>query len=142
LLKGAGIGDLPPIVQPQLVREGQLIEVMPKWRFRTVNLWLVHLGNRFTQRSVRVFTEFATKMAPKLFPDLPTWHHGSEVFIVMLSPRYEQNELAPGRAPSPSWRITSGPALAIVRVDRLGEYYRVILRHPHIYMFDFGQDRT
>ena len=72
LLTGAGIGDLPPNVQPQLVREGQLIEVMPKWRFRTVNLWLVHLGNRFTQRSVRVFQEFATKMAPKLFPDLPT----------------------------------------------------------------------
>jgi DNA-binding transcriptional LysR family regulator len=46
LLKGAGIGDLPPIVQPQLLRDRQLIEVMPKWRLRTVNLWLVHLGNR------------------------------------------------------------------------------------------------
>src|SRR5712672_3128347 len=55
LLTGGGIGDLPPIVQPQLLRDGRLIEVMPKWRLRTVNLWLVHLGNRFTQRSVRVF---------------------------------------------------------------------------------------
>jgi DNA-binding transcriptional LysR family regulator len=72
LLTGAGIGDLPPIVQPQLLRDGQLIEVMPKWRLRTVNLWLVHLGNRLTQRSVRVFKEFAAQMAPKLFPNLPT----------------------------------------------------------------------
>jgi len=72
LLTGTGIGDLPPIVQPQLLRDGQLIEVMPKWRLRTVNLWLVHLGNRFTRRSVRVFKEFAAQVAPKLFPDLPT----------------------------------------------------------------------
>ena len=72
LLTGAGIGDLPPIVQPQLLRDGQLIEVIPKWRLRTVHLWLVHLGNRFTQHSVRVFKEFAAQMAPELFPDLPT----------------------------------------------------------------------
>jgi DNA-binding transcriptional LysR family regulator len=71
LLRGVGIGDLPPIVQPRLLREGQLIEVMPKWRLRTVNLWLVHLGSRFTRRSVRVFKEFAAQMVPKLFPDLP-----------------------------------------------------------------------
>jgi DNA-binding transcriptional LysR family regulator len=72
LLTGVGIGDLPPIVQPQLLRDGQLIEVMPKWRLRTVNLWLVHLGNRFPQRSVRVFKEFAAQMVPQLFPGLPT----------------------------------------------------------------------
>lgn len=72
LLASAGIGDLPPIVQPQLLREGRLVEIMPKWRFRTFNLWLVHLGNRYTPRSVRLFKEFATQMAPTLFPDLPT----------------------------------------------------------------------
>lgn len=72
LLSGEGIGDLPPIVQPQLLRDGHLSEVMPNWRLRTVNLWLVHLGNRFTRRSVRVFKEFAAQMTPKLFPNLPT----------------------------------------------------------------------
>jgi DNA-binding transcriptional LysR family regulator len=71
LLAGAGISDLPPIVQPQLLRDGQLVELMPKWRLRTVNLWLVHLGNRFSQRSVRVFKEFAAQAVPRLFPDLP-----------------------------------------------------------------------
>jgi DNA-binding transcriptional LysR family regulator len=72
LLAGAGIGDLPPIVQPQLLRERRLVEVMPKWRFRALHLWLVHLGNRYTSRSLRVFKEFAIQLAPKLFPDLPT----------------------------------------------------------------------
>ena len=30
LLAGAGIGDLPPVVEPHLLREGRLVEVMPK----------------------------------------------------------------------------------------------------------------
>jgi DNA-binding transcriptional LysR family regulator len=72
LLAGAGIGDLPPLVQPELLRDGRLVEVMPKWRFRIFNLSLVHLGNRYIPRPVRVFKEFAAQMAPTLFPTLPT----------------------------------------------------------------------
>ena len=72
LLAGAGIGDLPPIVQPELLREGRLVEVMPNWRFRIFHLWMVHLGNRYIPRPVRVFKDFAAQMAPKLFPRLPT----------------------------------------------------------------------
>jgi DNA-binding transcriptional LysR family regulator len=72
LLAGGGIGDLPPIVQPELLREGRLVEVMPKWRFRTQDLSLVHLGNRHVPRAVRLFKEFATKMVPTLFQNLPT----------------------------------------------------------------------
>jgi DNA-binding transcriptional LysR family regulator len=30
LLAGAGIGDLPPVVQPELIRDGRLVEVMPE----------------------------------------------------------------------------------------------------------------
>src|SRR5258708_8650741 len=72
LLAGAGIGDLPPIVQPELLRDGRLVEVMPNWRFRTANLSVVHPGKRYTPRQVRVFKEFAAQMAPTLFPILPT----------------------------------------------------------------------
>ena len=71
LLAANGIGDLPPIVQPHLLREGRLVEVMPKWHFRTFHLSVVHLGNRYIPQSVRVFKEFATQMAPTLFPSLP-----------------------------------------------------------------------
>jgi DNA-binding transcriptional LysR family regulator len=72
LLAGTGIGDLPPLVQPELLREGQLVEVMPKWHFRIRHLWLVYLSNRCLARPVRVFKEFAAQMAPKLFPALPS----------------------------------------------------------------------
>jgi DNA-binding transcriptional LysR family regulator len=72
LLAAGGIGDLPPVVQPELIRDGRLIEVMPQWRFRTQDLSLVHLSNRNMPRPVRLFKEFATRMAPTLFQDLPT----------------------------------------------------------------------
>jgi DNA-binding transcriptional LysR family regulator len=71
LLAGAGIGDLPPVVRPDLLRDGLLVEVMPKWRFPTFDLSLVHLGNRHIPRPVRVFIEVAVQMAPALFPSLP-----------------------------------------------------------------------
>src|SRR5262249_61086661 len=72
LLASAGIGDLPPLVQPDLMRDGRLVEVMPKWRFRSQDLSLVHLGNRHTPGPVRLFKEFAARMVPTLFQDLPT----------------------------------------------------------------------
>ena len=72
LLDGAGIGDLPPVVSPGLLSTGRLVEVMPKWRFRTFHLTLVHLGRRHIPRPVQVFKEFAARMAPPLFPTLPT----------------------------------------------------------------------
>ncbi len=72
LLAGGGIGELPPVVQPDLVRTGRLVEVMPDWHFRTFDLSLVHLGNRHIPKPCRLFKEFATQMAPTLFPALPT----------------------------------------------------------------------
>jgi DNA-binding transcriptional LysR family regulator len=71
LLAGGGIGDLPPVVQPNLIREGRLVEVMPDWRFRSFDLSLVHLGNRHISKPCRIFKDFAMQMAPTLFPDLP-----------------------------------------------------------------------
>jgi DNA-binding transcriptional LysR family regulator len=72
LVAGGGIGELPPVVQPELVRQGRLVEVMPDWRFRSFDLSLVHLGNRHISKPCRLFKEFATQMAPTLFPSLPT----------------------------------------------------------------------
>jgi DNA-binding transcriptional LysR family regulator len=71
LLAGGGIGDLPPVVQPELMRDGRLVEVMPQWRFRAQDLSLVHLSNRNMPRSVWLFKEFAGRMAPTLFHNLP-----------------------------------------------------------------------
>jgi DNA-binding transcriptional LysR family regulator len=72
LAAGAGIGDLPPVVQPRLIREGRLVEVIPDWRFRTYDLSLVQIGNRHITKPCRLFKDLAVQMAPSLFPDLPT----------------------------------------------------------------------
>ena len=72
LVSGGGIGELPAIVSPWHIQEGRLVEVMPQWRFRTVDLSAVHLGNRHIPRAVRLFKEFAANMAPKLFGNLPS----------------------------------------------------------------------
>lgn len=72
LLAGTGIGELPPIVQPELLRDGRLVEVMPQWHLPIFNLSLCHLGNRYLPRPVRVFKEFAAQMASAMFPALPT----------------------------------------------------------------------
>src|SRR6516164_8598105 len=71
LLAGAGVGDFPPIVQPDLLRSRRLVEVMPKWHFPIFHLSLVHLGNRYTPRPVRVFKEFAVEKVRSMFPHLP-----------------------------------------------------------------------
>jgi len=71
LVSGAGIGDLPPIVCPEDLESGALVEVMPKWRFRPVDVSVVHLSNRHIPRVVRLFKEFAAQMAPTLFDQLP-----------------------------------------------------------------------
>jgi DNA-binding transcriptional LysR family regulator len=72
LVAGAGIGELPPIVQPELMQQGQLVEVMPNWHLRFFNLSLVHLSNRYIPRAVRVFKDFSAETVSMLFPKLPT----------------------------------------------------------------------
>jgi DNA-binding transcriptional LysR family regulator len=72
LVAGAGIGELPPIVQPELMQQGQLVEVMPNWHLRLFDLSLVHLSNRYIPRAVRVFKDFAAETVPTMFPKLPT----------------------------------------------------------------------
>jgi hypothetical protein len=49
------------------MRGGRLVEVMPKWPFRSQDLSLVHLGSRNTPRPVRLCKEFAARMVPTLF---------------------------------------------------------------------------
>ena len=72
LLAGAGIGELPPIVKPNLIRKGLLVEVMPQWHLPLFDLTIAHPRTGHLPRQVLVFKEFATQMVPKLFPTLPT----------------------------------------------------------------------
>ena len=72
LLAGGGIGDLPPIVQPELMREGRLVEVMPDWHLPVFDLVILHPATRYQSRAVRLFKEFASRMLGELFPELAT----------------------------------------------------------------------
>jgi DNA-binding transcriptional LysR family regulator len=71
LLAGKGIGELPPIAQPELLRKGLLVEVMPDWHLPVFNLVIAHARRGHIPRQVRVFKEFATQMVPQLFSSLP-----------------------------------------------------------------------
>jgi DNA-binding transcriptional LysR family regulator len=69
---GVGIGEVPPVVQPEHLRDGRLIEVLPDWRWPVFELKIVYLGSRYVTRAVRAFIDVAADLAPKLFPELPT----------------------------------------------------------------------
>jgi DNA-binding transcriptional LysR family regulator len=68
---GTGVGDLPPIVRPDLMASGKLVELMPDWRLKTETLSMVRLGSRHVPKALRVFIDFATKRAQQLFANLP-----------------------------------------------------------------------
>ena len=71
LVEGVGIGELPPVFLPGLSRQGKLVEVMPKWHFRTFDLWLLHLTNRHLSQAVRAFRDYAVEHTRLMFPQLP-----------------------------------------------------------------------
>lgn len=71
IVAGVGIGELPPVVLPGISRKRELVEVMPDWRFRTFDLWLLHMANRHLSRAVRAFKDFAAEKTSRLFPQLP-----------------------------------------------------------------------
>jgi len=72
LVDGTGIGDLPPIVRPDLMSSGKLVELIPGWKLKSETLSLVRLGNRHVPKALRIFMEFATTRVRQMFPDLPT----------------------------------------------------------------------
>ena len=71
MLAGGGIGDLPPVVQPDLMRDGRLVEVLPAWTLPVFDLSLVHPPTRAMSEPMRAFKDFAAGMVPELFPHLP-----------------------------------------------------------------------
>jgi DNA-binding transcriptional LysR family regulator len=68
---GEGITDLPPIVQPALIREKRLIEVMRAWHLPVFDLSATYLGTRNLPRVVRMFIDSSAEYIPPLFPNLP-----------------------------------------------------------------------
>jgi DNA-binding transcriptional LysR family regulator len=72
LVAGVGIGEVPPLVQPGHMDGGSLVEVLPDWKWPAFHLKVVHLGSRYVARAVRAFIDVTARVAPTLFPNLPT----------------------------------------------------------------------
>ena len=70
-LADAGVCALPSMVQPDLIRDGRLLPVMPDWMLEPADLFLMHLGRRHMPRPVQLFKEMATRMVPGLCPGPP-----------------------------------------------------------------------
>jgi DNA-binding transcriptional LysR family regulator len=68
LLAGMGIGNLPSMAVGEFVQKGQLFELMPQWRFSTLDVSVVHASSRHVRRPVQEFIRFAAKLVPALFP--------------------------------------------------------------------------
>jgi DNA-binding transcriptional LysR family regulator len=68
LLAGMGIGNLPSVAVGELVQKGQLIEIMPQWRFSTRDVSIVHASSRHVPRPVQEFIRCTAELAPARFP--------------------------------------------------------------------------
>jgi DNA-binding transcriptional LysR family regulator len=68
LLAGIGIGNLPSVAVGDLIQKGQLIELMPQWRFSMLDVSVIHASSRHVRRPVQEFIRLAAKLAPSLFP--------------------------------------------------------------------------
>lgn len=68
ILSGMGIGNLPSLAVGDLVQQGLLIDLMPQWRFRTLDVSIIHASSRHVRRPVQEFIRLAAKLAPTLFP--------------------------------------------------------------------------
>jgi len=68
LVGGAGIGELPQIVQPSLLRTGKLCRVLPEWEMPEVQLYLLHSSQKQVPLQLRLFKEFAVSFVSRMAP--------------------------------------------------------------------------
>lgn len=68
VLGSQGIGEIPAILCGKLLETGQLVEVMPDWRFDSVTLSAVYSTRLNLARVVRLFNDFCVKHIDELVP--------------------------------------------------------------------------
>ena len=61
LVRGCGIGALPPYLTMAEVAAGQLVRVLPKWSFPVSHLWAVWPGSRKVPRKVSAFLDIVVE---------------------------------------------------------------------------------
>ncbi|MFM2481496.1 LysR family transcriptional regulator [Celerinatantimonas sp. YJH-8] len=72
-IQGIGIASLPYFSVHQAIRRGELIQVLPDWRFVTSytgGAWLLYPPNRYLPAKLKVFIDYLTKSLSRL-PQIP-----------------------------------------------------------------------
>jgi len=69
VLSGSGIGEVPSFICGKQLAAGQLIEVMPNWRFEPVAISAVYTARLNLSRVVRLFKDFCVENIEMLVPD-------------------------------------------------------------------------
>jgi len=57
VLAGQGVGELPAPLCAEALRLGELIEILPEWRFPEIKLYAVHAGNASLSKLSRLFLD-------------------------------------------------------------------------------------
>ena len=68
VLDGSGIGEIPSIVCGNVLEQGRLVEVMPKWQFKPVTFSAVYSARLNLSRVVRLFKDFCVENIEELTP--------------------------------------------------------------------------
>ncbi len=69
VLSGSGIGEIPSFICGKQLAAGQLVEVMPNWRFEPVAISAVYSARLNLSRVVRLFKDFCVENIENLVPD-------------------------------------------------------------------------
>ena len=54
---GQGIAEVPSILCGEALRKNAIVEIMPDWKFQSINLQAVHTGTRNMARLTRLFLD-------------------------------------------------------------------------------------
>jgi DNA-binding transcriptional LysR family regulator len=69
VVSGSGIGEVPSFICGKQLAAGQLVEVMPNWRFEPVTISAVYTSRLNLSRVVRLFKDFCVENIEMLVPD-------------------------------------------------------------------------
>ena len=76
---GMGVAEIPSIRCRRELHEGQLVAVMPAWRFEEVDLSAYYLTRRHPSRMVELFLDHCSDQMEKILLDPPIYAESRKV---------------------------------------------------------------
>lgn len=70
VIKGGGLSEMPSVICGKALADGDLVEVLPEWRFPQVNISVVYPSERHLSRVVRAFRDACLENFERLLPGI------------------------------------------------------------------------